>query len=309
MTVQEKLLSTNAAALDWDKLKTFHAAAGAGSLTAAAELLNISQSAVSRQISALETSLGVVLFHRHARGLEMTEQGRLLYDTTRDIADRVAHAGAALQESRDDPSGDLHITAPVALGSSWLAPRLGGFIEAYPDIELHLALNDAEPELSALDAEAAIMLWRPRRSDLVQLKLMTVRQSLYASKTYLDAYGAPDDPCDLDRHRLVAYGADTATPMHGVDWALGIERAGAPRRAVLTVNSVLGVKRAIEAGFGIGSLPDYLGEERPGLIRILPDIHGPEFDSYFVYPEELRGSKRIKAFRDFAVEEARRFAG
>jgi DNA-binding transcriptional LysR family regulator len=110
--------------LDWDKLKTFHAAAEAGSLTRASDALHLSQSAVSRQISALEAELGVKLFHRHARGLLTTEPGRLLFEATRDIAAKVAFAEAQVQDSRDEPTGLLRVTAPTALGALWLAPRI-----------------------------------------------------------------------------------------------------------------------------------------------------------------------------------------
>ena len=113
--------------MDWDKLRIFHAVADVGSLTHAGDKLNLSQSAVSRQIRGLEEQLNTNLFHRHARGLQLTEQGRILQQTTADIAARVAIAEATLQDSREKPQGELRISAPVALGSSWLVPRLKPF--------------------------------------------------------------------------------------------------------------------------------------------------------------------------------------
>jgi len=95
-------------ALDWDKLKTFHAAAKTGSLTAAADKLRISQSAVSRQITALEDSLEMPLFHRHARGLTLTEQGRILFKTADDVAVRIARAQSHVIDSRQKPQGLSH---------------------------------------------------------------------------------------------------------------------------------------------------------------------------------------------------------
>lgn len=292
--------------MDWDKLKTFNAAAEAGSLTAAADQLGLSQSAVSRQIAALEEMLGVSLFHRHARGLVPTEQGRILFTTTHDMAARVALAEATLADSRDKPSGDLHVTAPVALGTAWLTPRLRTFLSAYPEIRLHLLLDDAEIDLSNFEVEAAIRLWRPTQSDLVQRKIATVRQGVYASPDYLRRRGAPASVAEIDEHPLIVYGARTSTPMRDLDWLLsyGID-GGSPRQAAVTVNTVLGVMHAIEAGVGIGALPEYIVRGSERLVRILPDAKGPEFDVYFIYPEELRGSRRVAAFGSFIAREAR----
>jgi DNA-binding transcriptional LysR family regulator len=292
--------------MDWDKLKTFHAAAEAGSLTGAAEALGISQSAVSRQIASLEEQLGVALFHRHARGLQPTEQGRILFETAHDMSGRVALAEAQLADSRDKPSGELHVTAPIALGTTWLTPRLDAFMTSYPEIRLELILDDAEVDLSTFEVEAAIRLWRPTQPDLVQKKLLSVRQSLYAAPAYLARRPGPADLSELADHPLIVYGArGAATPMKELDWPLRLESGGAPRLPALRVNTVLGVQRAIESGLGVGSLPDYLARGSDRLVRILPDVSGPEFEVYFVYPEELRNSRRIGALRDFLLREAR----
>jgi DNA-binding transcriptional LysR family regulator len=292
--------------MDWDKLKAFHAAAEAGSLTSAAEQLERSQSAISRQIAALETQLGVALFHRHARGLQLTEQGRILQQATHDIASRVAIAEATLVDSREKPEGELRITAPVALGTAWLVPRLKRFTEAYPDIRLQILLTDDEMDLSSLEAEAAVRLWRPTRADVIQRKLMNVSQHLYASIDYLEDHTEPKTPEDLDDHALVVYGVPGSTPLKDLDWVVwagGHEDSA--RKPRLRVNTVLGVRRAIDAGLGIGSLPDYLTQGYNRLVRVLPQLNGPSFEVYFVYPEELRGSRRIVAFGEFLQREIR----
>lgn len=292
--------------MDWDKLKAFHAAAEAGSLTSAAEQLQRSQSAISRQIAALESQLGVSLFHRHARGLQLTEQGRILQQATHDIASRVAIAEATLLDSREKPEGELRVSAPVALGTAWLVPRLRPFMQAYPDIRLQIILADDEIDLSSLEAEAAVRLWRPTRSDMIQRKLMTVTQHLYASLEYLKDHPTPEKREDLDHHSLVAYGVPGSTPMRDIDWAVSPRDGEAARQPRLRVNTVLGVRRAVEAGIGIGSLPDYLVQGSQNLVRVLPHLSGPEFEAYYVYPEELRGSRRIVAFGEFLQHEIRR---
>ena len=137
-------------ALDWDKLKTFHAAAQTGSLTAAADKLKISQSAVSRQITALEDYLNMPLFHRHARGLTLTEQGQILFKTADDVAVRIARAQSQVIDSREKPQGVLRVSTPISLGSNWLPSVLPEFLDAYPDIDVQLILEDSEHDLSVL---------------------------------------------------------------------------------------------------------------------------------------------------------------
>ena len=130
--------------MDWDKLRIFYAVAEAGSFTHAGEALNLSQSAISRQISALEDSLKVTLFHRHARGLILTEQGEVLHSTARDVFGKLAMTEAMLTESKVRPRGALKVTTTFAFGVKWLTPRLGEFLDLYPDIQLTLLIDDRE---------------------------------------------------------------------------------------------------------------------------------------------------------------------
>lgn len=287
--------------MDWDKLRVFHAVAEAGSFTHAGEALNLSQSAVSRQISALEESLSVPLFHRHARGLILTEQGELLYRTAKDVFAKLAMAEGMLSESRDRPKGPLKVTTTVAFGSTWLTPRLREFLEVHPEIELSLVLDDSELDLSMREADVAIRMSPPRQPDLIQRHLVTVHFHIYASPEYIKKHGAPEKPEDLDGHKLIVYGEEIRAPIANVNWLL---QAGAqpdrPRRPALCVNNVYAIYRATKSGLGIAALPDYMANET-GLQRVLPELAGPPVDAYFVYPEELRSSKRIGVFRDFLV--------
>ena len=177
--------------MDWDKLRVFHAVAEAGSFTHAGENLNLSQSAVSRQISALEESVKVPLFHRHARGLILTEQGELLYRTAHDVFAKLSMAEARIRESKERPSGPLKVTTTVAFGSTWLTPRINEFLERYPEIELSLVLNDEELDLAMREADVAIRMQPPRQADLVQRQLMTLRYHVFASPEYIKQYGMP----------------------------------------------------------------------------------------------------------------------
>lgn len=294
--------------MDWDKLKSFHAAAEAGSLTAAGERLQISQSAVSRQIAALEEQLGISLFQRHARGLVLTDAGHTLHRSTVEMASAAQGASAALRDQQDTAQGDLIVTAPVAFGSTWLVPRLGNFAAQHKDMRIDLRLDDGESyDLLKLEAECAIRLWAADKADLIQRKLATVATNLYASPEYLKEYGKPLTPRDLDNHRIIAYG-DANSPMNAMSFAerIGRDDAG-PRHAALTVNNVPAMLRAVEAGLGIADLPDYMASAVPRLVRVLEDYTGPSFDLYFIYPSDLKRSKRISAFRDFLTSEVEAF--
>jgi DNA-binding transcriptional LysR family regulator len=288
--------------MDWDKLRVFHAVAEAGSFTRAGEALNLSQSAVSRQVSSLEESLTVTLFHRHARGLILTEQGELLFRTVREVFAKLAMAEAQLSESKDRPKGTLKVTATVGLGSTWLAPRIGEFIEIYPDVSVDLLLEDRELDLSMREADVAIRLLPPRQPELIQRHMMTVHSYIYAAPAYLKKYGMPRSVDDLDRHKVIIYGDEVRPPVPTINWLLTVGgRDDRPRSPVLTVNNAYAIVRAVQSGLGLGGLAEFMATETPGLVRVLPDVQGPRIDAYFVYPEELRNSKRIQVFRDFLL--------
>ncbi len=288
--------------MDWDKLRIFHAVAEAGSFTHAGEALNLSQSAVSRQIGTLESGLGVALFHRHARGLILTEQGELLFETTKEVSHKLVMTEAMLGESKERPRGPLKITTTVAFGSIWLTPRMKEFTELYPDIRVNLVLDESERDLSMREADVAIRMVPPRQPDLIQRHLMTMHFHVYASPEYLKKYGLPEKPADLADHMLIVYGEDMEPPVANVNWLLEAGRKPNDRdRALLKVNNIYGIYRAVQSGVGIASLPDYTIRQASQLVRILPELEGPSYDAYFVYPAELRHSKRIVVFRDYLI--------
>lgn len=289
--------------MDWGKLRSFHAAAEAGSLTSAGDRLGISQSAVSRQIAALEETLGVSLFQRHARGLVLTDAGHTLFRSTMEMAQAAQSANTALRDQQETPQGELIVSAPVAFGSTWLVPRLGGFAKKHPDLHLDLRLEDREYDLLKLEAECAIRLWAADKADLIQRKLGTVATNLYASPEYLKDAGMPRTPQDLDNHRIIAYG-DESSPLQEMSFACRVGRDDAPPRpATLKVNNVFAMLRAVDAGLGIADVPDYMASTMPRLVKVLPENVGPIFDLYFIYPSDLRRSKRVAAFRDFVTGE------
>jgi DNA-binding transcriptional LysR family regulator len=289
--------------MDWDKLRVFHAVAEAGSFTHAGETLNLSQSAVSRQISGLEESLGVPLFHRHARGLILTEQGEQLYQTAKDIFSKLAMAEAMLVEGRETPKGPLKVTTTVAFGSTWLTPKLKEFVDLYPEIQLSLVLDDNELDLGMRQADVAIRMSPERQADLVQRHLVTMHLHLYAAPSYLKVHGMPERLADLARHRLITYGESTHAPFPEVNWLIkAITAEGVTPQHVMTINNFYAIGRAVQSGMGIAALPEFMASEDVSLIRVLPEVDAPKVPAYFLYPEELRHSKRIAVLRDFLLK-------
>jgi DNA-binding transcriptional LysR family regulator len=289
--------------LDWDKLRVFHAVAEAGSFTHAGESLNLSQSAVSRQIQALEEALQVPLFHRHARGLILTEQGETLNRTVREVFAKLAMTEALLTESRERAAGRLKVTTTTGFGTTWLAPRLRKFMGLHGDVTVTLLLDDADLDLAMREADVAIRMHPPKQPDLIQRHVATFGWRIVGSAEYLKGAGIPQRAEDLDAHRLIVYG-DYRPPVESINWLLEAgRRPGSPRRAAVEVNSLPAMLHAVRSGLGIAALPDYMGDDLRDLVPVLSDLKSPRIDAYFVYPEEMRHSKRVGVFRDFLVSE------
>jgi DNA-binding transcriptional LysR family regulator len=295
--------------MDWDKLKVFHAAAEAGSFTHAGEQLGLSQSAVSRQVSALEQELSVALFHRHARGLILTEQGDLLFRTAHDVFMQLQAARAKLTDSRERPSGDLKVTTTPGLGINWLIPRLSEFTALYPEIRVSLVVTDEELDLSMREADVAIRTRKPTQPDLIQRKLFSLGFHAYGSTDYVKRSGTPRTLEELDGHRIIVL-SDANIPQHlqNRNWLIEAGRNGSgPREPYFKVNNILGLVRACEQGLGIAALPDYLVEENNSLVQLFSEADSIQLDTYFVYPEELKSVARVQVFRDFVVSKAQRW--
>ncbi|GAB4231801.1 MAG: LysR family transcriptional regulator [Methyloligellaceae bacterium] len=295
--------------MDWDKLRIFHEAAVAGSFTHAGEQLGMSQSAVSRQVSALEKELGVPLFHRHARGLVLTEQGELLYRTAHEVFEKLQMTQTRLADSKSKPSGELRVTTTVALGTAWLAPRISEFIDLYPDIQVNLMLEYDQLDLTMREADVGIWLKTPTQGDLIQRRLFTVHLHVYGSRDYLKKFGTPETVKDLDSHRILTFGGHVPAQIQDINWlATAGKEGGETRRSAFSVNNLDALRRATSRGAGLAVLPDYMAREDDTLMRVLPDAEMPAYDTFLVYPEEAKDAKRMTVFRDFLVSKAREWS-
>ncbi|MDX8353382.1 LysR family transcriptional regulator [Cognatiyoonia sp. IB215182] len=287
--------------MDWDKLRIFHAVADAGSLTHAGDTLHLSQSAVSRQIRALEESLNTTLFHRHARGLILTEQGELLFDATKSMNKRLEAASARIRDSEEEVFGELRVTTTTGFGTLWLAPRLPKLYEQYPDLKIDLMLEERVLDLPMREADVAIRMKEPSQADLIRKRLMSVRMRLYASQEYLEKNGQITDIEEISNHRLICQRLNSIQVAAGATLVQHLLTYDIPN--LFTVNNYFGVLQGILNNIGVGVLPDYVTEDFPDLVRVLPNLESGEVPVFLAYPEELRQSKRISAFRDFVQDE------
>ena len=298
-------MTKRAKIVDWDRLRVFHAVVEAGSFTKAGRNLQLSQSAVSRQICSLEESLTVPLFYRHARGLVLTEQGEGFFRAVQEMDSQLAQGLARISEGRAQAEGPLKITTTVTFGSAWLTSRISRFHQQYPDIAVSLILVDSpELDLFSRQADVAIRFAEQTHAKLIQRRLMTIRYHVFASREYVRRRGTPQTVQDLDHHELIVYGDELEAPLKNLDWILELGAGpGNVRKPALRVNSVYGIYRAVKSGLGIAALPYYISDESPDLVEVLPDVVGPSIDAYFVYPEELRWSKRVAVIREFLLQQ------
>ena len=290
--------------MDWDKLRIFHIVASAGSFTHAGEVLGLSQSSVSRQIRSLEDSLSTPLFNRHARGLILTDEGETLFKTAEEVVSKIHVTEQSLLEGTNVPRGVLKITTTQSFGSTWMMNHIKYFIDQYPEVKPQLLVSDQDLDLTTRQADLAIRFHPSTQLDHIQRKIGTFHHHLYASPEYIMRKGKPKQASDLDHHDLITYGDVLSIPIRDIDWVLsaGTDK---PRQAIMKINSIYGVLQAVKSGVGIAALPDYLVQGSTNVVRVLKDYHGPEFDAFLVYTSEMRGSKRIQAFKQFIIENFR----
>lgn len=289
--------------MDWDKLRIFHSVALSKSLTKAGETLNLSQSAVSRQISALEEKMGIPLFHRHARGLMLTEQGEILFRTVSEMVTKLQATEISLAESSARPKGPFKITVPNTFGAMWLASQMKEYTDLYPEIQVTLICEDRELDLTQRQADAALRFHPARHPDLVQVPIVSLKNSLWAHNDYLRIHGIPKSINELKHHKLLAFDNSVGgtPPFPQVNWLfeMGGAKDWVPH---FKCNSLLAMRTAVKQGMGIAALPDYLMHRSRHISRVLPDVNGPETPAYYIYPVELKSSKRIAVFRNFIVQ-------
>ena len=286
--------------MDWDKLKIFYAVAEAGSFTRATINLNLSQSAISRQIQSLEEDLKVQLFERHARGLTLTENGEYVFKTAHEVISKLKDVETSLSDQKNKPTGKLTITTVRSFGTHWLTPRIQEFMQLNPNIEMELIFDDEELDLSTRQADIGIFMRRPKQLNYIQRKLVDINYYIYGSTKYLEKYGIPKTINDLNKHKFISFGKGAPSPVFNPDWALKLGvKDNKKRKSIMKVNSVMGLLLAVESGVGLAALPEYLLSSSTNVIKVLPNSAGPITEAHFVYPQSLKNVARVQAFRNF----------
>jgi len=286
--------------MDWDKLKIFHTVAEASSFTKASTILNLSQSAISRQIQSLENNLKVQLFERHARGLVLTENGEYLFNSAHEVISKLKDVESNLIGHKDKLSGKLTVTTVVSFGTTWLTPRIKEFMDLHQEMEIELIFDDKELDLATRQADVAIRMRRPKQLNLIQKKFVDFNYHIYGSNEYLEKNGYPKSLKDLDKHKFITYGKGAPSPVYNPDWVLRIgAKDGKKRKSLMKVNSVYGLLLAVQSGVGLAALPDYIAHNKSGIIKVLPNEPGKPTETHFVYPASLKNNARLIAFRNF----------
>jgi DNA-binding transcriptional LysR family regulator len=286
--------------MDWDKLKIFYAVAEAGSFTRSTLNLNLSQSAISRQILSLENDLKIKLFERHARGLSLTEDGEYLFKTAHEVISRLKDVESTLLDKKNKPTGKLTVTTVVSFGTTWLTPRIQEFMKINPDVEIELIFDDRELDLSTREADVGIWMRRPKQLNYIQKKLININYHIYGSTKYLEENGYPKSISDLNKYNFISYGRGAPSPVFNPDWVLKLGmKDNKKRKPVMKVNSVYGLLLAVQSGVGLAALPDYITATSPNIVKVLPSVKGPMTEAHFVYPQSLKNTARLQAFRNF----------
>jgi len=291
--------------MNWDKLKAFYEVAINKSISKASHKLNISQSAISRQIQDLEFDLKTMLFTRHQKGVRLTEQGEDLFDTVNKINFSISDFEKKLLDKKTKPAGKLIISSTVGFGSTWLTPRINIFTNQFPEIEVSLLMSDVEIDLANRSADVAVRVKKPTQVNLIFKKFVNFHNHIYGSSDYLQANGIPRNISDLDKHNLICFGSGLPSPISNIDWILKTGKESGKRRPKFRVNSIYGMSLAVENGAGLASLPDYMVADKPNLVRVLPNLEGPSYQTYFVYSESFKNDRRLEVFRDFLFNEAK----
>lgn len=297
--------------LEWDKLKTFYWVAQLGSFAKASHHLNLSQSALSRQVAKLEYQVGRSLFNRSVKGVKLNDAGQQIYQLSKRILSDVEITEGKIVEDENEPSGNLKLSCTTSLASTWLVHYLTNFLEKHPKLSLSVVATDEEPDLSTCEVDIAIRSAMPERDDLIQEKLKSFQVKLFASKKYIEKFGTPKSLEDLANHRIITYGSTRNAPFDNIDW---ISTIGMPigkiRPSCLRINSALGMYHAANEGLGIvpfcEGFENFATYKNSTLVPVLQEVTGPKADRFFIYSSKQKTSSKIQALLSHLKESVRR---
>lgn len=275
--------------IDLGKLRLFYIVAQEGSLTKAAQRLNTSQPSLTEHIKNFEHRLKMKLFKRSAKGMRLTPDGEHLFE----------HAKKMMVENEDFEQNfygheRIKIVTTPFVGTEWLVPALHDFLDEHPGFEVRVVLRS--DDLDIREGDVAIRTHIPHQPHLIQESLFSARIGLFASPKYLEKFGMPQTPQDLNHHRLITYQGDYHSAYGSTNWALnlGADSEDLPRRSYFEINSLRGMLNCALQGYGIVELPDYDVVLQSGLQRVLPDAQGENIPLYYTFPKSRQASRKIQ---------------
>lgn len=286
------------------QIRTFVRVAERASFSAAARDLKVTQSSISKAISALEKNLRTRLVNRSTRTLSLTEAGRHYYERCRQILVDLDQADAALCDLNAGATGTLNIAAPVPFGLMFISPRVVRFKQLNPALSIHLDLNDQPLNLVEQNIDVAIRLGNLSTPGLVARKLGNSSFVTVAAPAYLLTRGTPDTPGNLTAHNCLAY-SNLSKPL---EWIFE-DSTGAQSIQVNSnyqSNNLLALRDAAIAGAGIARLPLWMvdAEIKAGLLRpILDQVQLPTFGIYAAFPSARQIPAKVSLFVDFIQQE------
>lgn len=285
-------------------MRTFVTIVDAGSFTAAAERLNTSSAAISRQVAALEEHFAVRLLHRTTRRLSLSELGQVFYERAQRILGDVAETEAVVGQHTAQPTGVLRISAPLSFGISELAGVLPGFRERYPNLRLDIDLTDRIVDLAHEGIDVALRIVRPLNQGLIARKIAPIEMLICAAPCYLERRGTPQAPADLEHHEGLSYSYLSCGDNWSFRAASGTEITVRVRPWVHATNGDL-LRELATAGCGIIIQPDFIVARDIAagrLTRLLHDWSMDDFHLYAVYLSRKFLSPKVRLFIDYLAE-------
>jgi DNA-binding transcriptional LysR family regulator len=288
----------------FQEMKAFVAVVDNGSFVRAAEALNSSKAAVSRQVADMERRLGVRLLNRTTRKLSLTDDGKLFHARCTDMLDILEEAESELHTRTGEAAGNLRVTAPVTFGNNLLAPLWGEFLARHPRVSLEVSLSDRTADLVEEGWDLAVRIARAPHPVFVARKLASTKMVLCASPEYLARHGTPERPQDLARHEVVAYTYWSSRD----EWEFTRADGGVDTvktRPRMRANSGDTCVAAALKHHGVVMQPDFLLYEslRSGaLVRLLPEYQAVELGIYAVYASRRQLPLKLRYLIDFLVE-------
>jgi DNA-binding transcriptional LysR family regulator len=280
----------------------------AGSISGAADRLGVAKSAVSRRLKELEEHLGVELFHRTTRRMNLTDTGRAFYHQSVRILEDVLEAEHATSQAHGTLKGSLKIALPSTFGLMHMGPAINEFLQAHPEIEFDLDFNDREVDLIQEGFDLAIRIAKLPDSSLIARRLAPIQFVMCASPVYLERMGMPESPDQLREHQCLVYSL-----LRDYEYWYLTDSTGKEIRTkihpYLKASTGEFLKDAAVEGLGISLLPSFIAYkeiERGALVPVLKDYKIPQIDAYAIYPQTRHLSQRVRAFVDFLVK---RFEG